>query len=49
MNVEYEVKFLVQEMKRFGKLNFDGKIIVKFGMLFSDDCCVNIFEGKVDI
>ena len=48
MNVEHEVKLLVQEMKRLGKPNSDGKITVKFGVLFSDDRCANIFEGKAD-
>ena len=48
MNVEHEVKLLVQELKRLGKPNSDGKITVKFGVLFSDDRCANIFEGKAD-
>ena len=48
MNVEHEVKLLVQEMKRLGKPNSDGKITVKFGVLFRDDRCANIFEGKAD-
>lgn len=47
MNVEHEVKLLVQEMKRLGKPNSDGKITVKFGVLFSDDRCANIFEALV--
>ena len=46
MNVEHEVKLLVQEMKRLGSPNADGQISVKFGVLFSDDRCANIFEGK---
>ncbi|PFX18991.1 costars family protein ABRACL-like [Stylophora pistillata] len=47
MNVEHEVKLLVQEMKRLGTPNSDGKITVKFGVLFSDDRCANIFEALV--
>jgi len=47
MNVEHEVKLLVQEIKRLGSPNADGQITVKFGVLFSDDRCANIFEGEV--
>lgn len=46
MNVEHEVKLLVQELKRLGSPNADGKISVKFGVLFNDDRCANIFEGE---
>ena len=47
MNVEHEVKLLVQELKRLGSPNADGQIAVKFGVLFNDDRCANIFEGKI--
>lgn len=47
MNVEHEVKLLVQEIKRLGSPNADGQITVKFGVMFSDDRCANIFEGEV--
>lgn len=47
MNVEHEVKLLVQEIKRLGSPNADGQITVKFGVIFSDDRCANIFEGEV--
>ena len=47
MNVEHEVKLLVQELKRLGSPNAEGQITVKFGVLFNDDRCANIFEGKV--
>ena len=47
MNVEHEVKLLVQELKRLGTPNADGQIAVKFGVLFNDDRCANIFEGEV--
>ena len=47
MNVEHEVKLLVQELKRLGYPNAEGQITVKFGVLFNDDRCANIFEGKV--
>lgn len=45
MNVEHEVKLLVTELKRLGSPNADGNIAVKFGVLFADDRCANIFEG----
>ena len=45
MNVEHEIKLLVQELKRLGSPNADGNISVKFGVLFADDRCANIFEG----
>ena len=47
MNVEHEVKLLVQELKRLGSPNADGQTTVKFGVLFNDDRCANIFEGTV--
>lgn len=47
MNVEHEVKLLVQEIKRLGSPNADGQITVKFGVMFSDDRCANIFEALV--
>ena len=45
MNVDNEVQLLVQEIKRLGSPGTDGKISVKFGTLFADDRCANIFEG----
>jgi len=47
MNVEHEVKLLVQEIKRLGSPNADGQVSVKFGVLFNDDRCANIFEALV--
>ncbi|EDO48874.1 predicted protein [Nematostella vectensis] len=47
MNVEHEVKLLVEELKRLGQPNSDDKIVVKFGVLFNDDRCANIFEALV--
>ncbi|XP_046849110.1 costars family protein ABRACL [Xenia sp. Carnegie-2017] len=47
MNVDHEIKLLVQEMKRLGSPNGDGNISVKFGVLFSDDKCANLFEALV--
>ncbi|CAH3183552.1 unnamed protein product [Porites evermanni] len=47
MNVEHEVNLLVQEIKRLGAPNADGQVSVKFGVLFNDDRCANIFEALV--
>ena len=47
MNVEHEVKLLIQEIKRLGTPNADGNISVKFGILFRDDKCANLFEALV--
>ena len=47
MNVEHEVQLLVQEIKRLGTPNADGQMVVKFGVLFSDDKCANLFEALV--
>lgn len=47
MNVEHEVQLLVQEIKRLGSPNADGQMVVKFGVLFSDDKCANLFEALV--
>jgi len=47
MNVDHEVSLLVEEMKRLGKEDSNGKIGVTFGVLFNDDKCANIFEALV--
>ncbi|TRY81469.1 hypothetical protein DNTS_007230, partial [Danionella cerebrum] len=47
MNVEHEVTLLVDEIRRLGNKNADGKISVKFGVLFNDDQCANLFEALV--
>ena len=47
MNVEHEVQLLKEEIKRLGAANAAGNITVTFGVLFHDDRCANIFEGKV--
>ncbi|RUS88455.1 hypothetical protein EGW08_003792 [Elysia chlorotica] len=47
MNVEHEVKLLVEEMNRLGSPGPDGKLQVKFGVLFTDERCANIFEALV--
>lgn len=47
MNVEHEVELLIGEMKRLGSPNAEGKISVKFGVLFRDDKCANMFEALV--
>ena len=47
MNVEHEVEQLVQEIRRLGAPNADGKVAVTFGVLFQDDRCANLFEALV--
>ncbi|EPQ03269.1 hypothetical protein D623_10035727 [Myotis brandtii] len=47
MNVEHEVNLLVEEIHRLGSKNADGKLSVKFGVLFRDDKCANLFEALV--
>ncbi|XP_037056248.1 costars family protein ABRACL isoform X2 [Peromyscus leucopus] len=47
MNVDHEVNLLVEEIQRLGSKNADGKLSVKFGVLFRDDRCANLFEALV--
>ena len=47
MNVEHEVELLVQEIRRLGSPNAEGKTAVTFGVLFRDDRCANLFEALV--
>jgi len=47
MDVGAEVTMLLEEIKRLGTENGDGKISVEFGVLFNDDRCANIFEALV--
>nr|XP_061843150.1 costars family protein ABRACL-like [Nerophis lumbriciformis] len=47
MNVHHEIELLVQEIERLGNKNAAGQTSVKFGVLFNDDRCANIFEALV--
>ncbi|NXF04494.1 ABRAL protein, partial [Smithornis capensis] len=50
MNVEHEINLLVQEIRRLGtkgKYYADGQVSVKFGVLFADEKCANLFEALV--
>ncbi|CAG5928369.1 costars family protein ABRACL isoform 1-T2 [Menidia menidia] len=47
MNVPHEIGLLVEEMQRLGSKNANGQTSVKFGVLFNDDRCANIFEALV--
>jgi len=47
MDVGAEVQMLLEEIKRLGTENGEGKISVEFGVLFNDDRCANIFEALV--
>ncbi|XP_020580599.1 costars family protein isoform X1 [Phalaenopsis equestris] len=47
MNVDEEVGRLKEEIQRLGQSQPDGSFKVKFGVLFHDDRCANIFEALV--
>ncbi|XP_062214933.1 costars family protein [Phragmites australis] len=47
MNVEEEVGRLKEEIQRLGQQQPDGSYKVKFGVLFNDDRCANLFEALV--
>ncbi|KAK8952811.1 Costars family protein [Platanthera guangdongensis] len=47
MNVDEEVGRLKEEIRRLGQPQLDGSVKVKFGILFNDDRCTNIFEALV--
>ncbi|XP_075059210.1 costars family protein ABRACL [Mixophyes fleayi] len=47
MNVDHEVDLLVEEMHRLGTRDEDGKVCVKFGVLFNDEKIANTFEALV--
>jgi hypothetical protein len=38
---------LKEEITRLGKKGSDGRVSVKFGTLFEDDRCANLFEALV--
>ncbi|XP_006898818.1 PREDICTED: costars family protein ABRACL-like [Elephantulus edwardii] len=45
--MDHEVSLLVEESHHLGSKNADGKLSVKFGVLFRDDKCANLFEALV--
>ncbi|XP_040016236.1 costars family protein ABRACL [Gasterosteus aculeatus] len=47
MDVSHEITLLVQEIQRLGSKSADGQTKVKFGILFNDEHCANIFEALV--
>ncbi|XP_061098455.1 costars family protein ABRACL isoform X2 [Conger conger] len=47
MNVDHEITLLIEQIHRLGNKNADGKYSVKFGVLFNDDDCANLFEALV--
>lgn len=47
MDVDHEVTLLKEEITRLGYKSDDGKTVVKFGTLFDDDRCANLFEALV--
>ncbi|XP_047092123.1 costars family protein-like [Lolium rigidum] len=46
-HVDEEVGKLKEEIQRLGQQQPDGSYKVKFGVLFNDDRCANIFEALV--
>lgn len=46
MDVDHEISLLKEEIKRLGEEK-DGLWTVKFGVLFKDEKCANIFEALV--
>lgn len=47
MDIEHEVLLLKDEINRLGARGSDGRVVVKFGTLFDDDRCANLFEALV--
>ena len=47
MDVEEEVKKLVEEMTRLGERDDAGVLKVKFGVLLRDEACQQIFEALI--
>lgn len=45
MNIEHEIKLLIEEIKRLGKPNEKGQPVVKFGVIVKDEKCGDIFEA----
>lgn len=47
MDVDGEVKMLVEEIHRLGEKQESGRIGVKFSTLFDDERCLQLFEALV--
>ncbi|KAH9542169.1 hypothetical protein CY35_14G102300 [Sphagnum magellanicum] len=47
MNVDEEIGRLKEEITRLGLPQSDGSVSVKFGTLFNDERCANLFEALV--
>lgn len=47
MNVDHEIELLKETIKRLGEDCGDGSWRVKFGVLFHDTECANLFEALV--
>ena len=45
--MNHEITLLIREIQRLGSPNADGQQEVKFGVIFSDDKCANLFEALV--
>jgi len=49
MNVAVEVPHLIEDIKRLGSVNKEGKVSVKFGVLFNDDRVANTYESLLGV
>lgn len=47
MNVDGEIELLKHHIQRLGEANEEGGYTIKFGVLFRDDDCANVFEALV--
>lgn len=47
MDVDSEVKMLVEEIERLGETQESGRTGVKFATLFDDERCLQLFEALV--
>ena len=47
LDVDGEVAQLVEELRRLGEVDSDGQIRCKFGKLFEDERCQNVFEALI--
>lgn len=50
MNTEHvlkDIRLLQIHIRRLGSKNSEGKYVVKYGVLFKDDICQNVFEAML--
>jgi len=49
MDVGQEVPHLIEDIKRLGSVGADGRVRVKFGVLFNDDKVGNTYESLMGV